>query len=326
MKPTVKIAAVLSAVVVAGSASVWLCHQPRRQRETAATTLQTSRTDAPPPAIPFGPATPSANARPGLAHTATESVPESVQPIVAAVPAAAFAERIMSIHALPAELTVQEIRALYAYLLAPATSGTENRQNENWLRNDLMDKLAEAPVLPVGLANMLVTIYRDPAQDIVMRDYAVQHMAPVYARASAEEKATLQQTLWAAVAETDSSIAGTALLALRELAQDHREIEANKLGEVALKLAGDDRCGELSRITALQVCGRLGLNQAAPLLLQLAQKAESVPLQLAAIAALGDVGNEAARTYLRQLAVQPEPRLRPALETALKKLNGRLGI
>jgi HEAT repeat protein len=91
-------------------------------------------------------------------------------------------------------------------------------------------------------------------------------------------------------------------------------------------MAGDERCGELSRITALQLCGRMGIQQAAPLLLQLAQNAKSVPLQIAAIAALGDVGNDEAQNYLRQLASQPETRLGPALETALKKLNQRRGI
>ena len=314
MKPSVRTSVLLGVGVVVVSASVWLCHQPRRQREIVAATPPTSRTNAPPPAPP------------GPAPAATGTVPELVRPIVAAVPAATFAERIKSIHALPAGLSAQEIHAFYAYLLAPATSRTEDRENENWLRNEMMDKLAEAPGLPVGLASVLVSIYRDPGQDIVMRDYAVQHMMPVYARASAEEKTILQQTLWQAAEETGGSIAGTALLALRELAQDHPEFELNKLGEAALKLAGDDRSGELSRITALQICGRLGLKEAAPLMLQLARTDASIPLQISTIAVLGDLGSEEARNYLRQLAVKPDPRLVPALETALKKLNGRLGI
>jgi HEAT repeat protein len=237
-----------------------------------------------------------------------------------------FAERVAKIHALPADLTALESQALYGYLLAPSPASGDNRQEENWLRNELMDKLTAQAALPKDLVQVLVAIYQDPAQDIVMRDYAVQHMRPAYAQAGLEDQATLQQVLWNAVTETDSSIAGTALLALRDLAQDHHEIEPNQLGEAALKLAADDRCGELSRITAVQVCGRLGMNQTSPLLLQLVQQAGSVPLQIASIAALGDVGDEAARNYLRQLTGQADLRLRPALETALKKLNGRQGI
>jgi hypothetical protein len=321
MKLAVKITVLLSVVVVAVTAYLLLHSLPRQQqREIAPTTPPTSRGNVLPKTTPVAPATP------GPAASAPDTIPESVRPIVAAVPALPFAERVKIVLALPANLTAQEIDAFYAYLLAPARSSAENRPNENWLRNGMMDKLAEAPELPAGLVRVLVAIYQDPAQDIVMRDYAVQHMSPVYARASAEEKNILQQTLWQAAEETDSSIAGTALLAVRDLAQDHREFESEKLGEVALKLAGDERSGELSRITALQICGRLGINQAAPLMLQLAQKAGNVALQISAIAALGDVGNDEARNYLRQLAAQPEPRLRPALETALKKLNGRLGI
>ncbi len=320
MKPSVKVTVLLGAVVMTVTAYVWLHYQPRQQREIAPTAPRTSRAHVLPSSTPATPA------MPGTAHSAPDTIPESVRSIVAAVPALPFAERVKTVRALSANLTAQEVHAFYEYLLAPAASGGENRPNENWLRNGIMDKLAEQRALPAGLVQALVAIYQDPAQDIVMRDYAVQHMTPVYARASAEEKTTLQQTLWQAAEETDSSIAGTALLALRDLAQDHREFEPDKLGEVALRLAGDERSGELSRITALQICGRLGLNQAAPLLLQLAQQGGSVPLQISAIAALGDVGNDEARNYLRQLAAQPEPRLRPALETALKKLNGRLGI
>ena len=319
MKPTFKLVALLGVLVVAGSTTLWLCRPHGQPRQVAAVTPQTIGTNLARAAIP------RASAKPGKPPVAPDAVPESVRSIVAA-PAITFAARVKAVRALPANLAPQEIHALHAYLLTPASSSAEDREQENWLRNELLDKLADAAELPAELAGVLVAIYQDPAQDIVMRDYAVQHVTPVYARTSAEEKATLQQILWSAVAETDSSLAGTALLALRDLATDHREIQANKLGEAALKLAGDTHCGELSRITAFQLCARLGLTQAAPLLLQQAQMTESVPLQLAAIAALGDVGNAEARTYLRQLAVQPEPRLRPALDTALKKLNQRLGI
>jgi HEAT repeat protein len=188
-----------------------------------------------------------------------------------------------------------------------------------------MDKLTSQAALPKDLVQVLVAIFQDPAQDVVMRDYAVQHMRPTYVQAGPEQRDILQQALWYALTETDSSIAGTALLALQDLARDYKEIAPDRLGEAALNLAGDERCGELSRITAVQVCGRLGLQQAGPLLLQLAQNAASVPLQIASIAALGDVGDETARSYLQQRAGQADPRLQPALQTALNKINKRQG-
>ena len=319
MKRSVKIALLLGAIVVVGSVAGWRLSRSQRPPEPVATLPATSPTNGPLPAVSSAPAP----RRPVTAAPAP--LPAASQSLPPATAAATFAERVKRVHELPRNLSDQDVQAFLAYLAAPAASVPADRSRENWLRNEMMDKLVETPALPSGLVRALVSIYQDPAQDVVMRDYAVQHMGPVYARASAPEKAVLQNALWQAAEETGSSVAGTALLVLSDLAPDYREFERSKLEEVALRLAGDDHCGELSRITALQICGRLGLKEAAPVMLQLARTAENIPLQIAAIAALGDVGNEEARAYLRQLAQQPEPRLQPALETALRKLNERLG-
>jgi HEAT repeat protein len=69
----------------------------------------------------------------------------------------------------------------------------------------------------------------------------------------------------------------------------------------------------------------MDIAEASPTLLELAQSANTVPLKIAAIAALGDVGNAQAEDYLRELATHPDPRMRPALDLALRKLNRRLG-
>ena len=312
--------ALLGAVVLAAAFSLLhrsALHQPR---ET------TTSTTAPEPrrSHPHIPIARTPIPLPALPALATASVPASVYPILVPTASSSFAERVAQIHALK-DLTAQELQALYGYLLSPSSAASERRQEENWLRNDLMDKLTSQAALPKDLVQVLVAVYQDSVQDVVMRDYAVQHMRPAYAQAPPEERTVLQQALWNAVAETDGSIAGTALLALHDLARDFKEIDPDTLGEAALSLAGDGRCGELSRITAVQVCGRLGLKQAAPLLTQLVQDAPTVSLQIASIAALGDVGDPAARTYLQQLAGQAEPRLRPALQTALNKLNKRNG-
>jgi hypothetical protein len=319
MKPLFKATLVLGATLIVGSITFWMAGRSYRAHESAASLPSSSPTNVPPLVVSPIPAI----RRPVTAAPA--SLPAAKQPVAPTTPAATFAERVKRVHELPRNLSGQDIQAFLAYLAVPAASVPADRSRENWLRNEMMDKLVETPALPSGLVQVLVSIYQDPAQDVVMRDYAVQHMGPVYARAGAPEQAVLQTALWQAAEETASSVAGTALLVLSDLAPDYREFERGKLEKVALRLAGDDHCGELSRITALQVCGRLGLKEASPVMLQLARTAGSVPLQIAAIAALGDVGNEEARACLRQLAQQPEPRLEPALETALRKLNERLG-
>jgi hypothetical protein len=314
MKPALKITFLLGAVM-AGGIGLWLYHQAHLSRHQTAETYPTNASTVS--------SSPLTSGAPRPSPVPPANVPESIRPIMDSF--ATFTERVKAVHALNAELTAEEAQAFHAYLLMPAQSGPETRQEENWLRNVMMDKLAEQPNAPTNFARVLVSIFQDKEQDVVMRDYAVQHMTPIYERTTAEEKTLLRQTLWQAVEETGSSIAGTALLALGDLAQDQPEIEKNKLAEAALKMAGDQQCGELSRVTAVQVCGRMGMSEAAPVALELAQNAGSIPLQIAAIAALGDMGDQQARAYLQQINADSEPRLKPAIETALKKMNKRLG-
>ena len=160
-----------------------------------------------------------------------------------------------------------------------------------------------------------------------MRDYALQHMTPAYGQVSDQEKANLRNALWQAVGETDTSIAGTALLALLDISGGQSPaaagspsttgIDRAQLGQTALKLATDDNCGQLARITAVQVCGRMQIEQALPVLEQLAQTAPSIPLRIAATAALGDIGGTEAVQLLQRLAESPEPRQALAAQSAL---------
>ena len=238
-----------------------------------------------------------------------------------------FKERIAAVHAIKKDFNNEELQAFYSYLLAPAhnQNNQDDREQENWLRNEMMDKLVTQQKPPSDLSDTLIAIYQDKEQDAVMRDYAIQHMNPAYAQAGTEEKAALRQALWQAADETDSSIAGTALLALNDLAQNNAEFEKDKIARTALKLAGNEQCGELARITAVQICGQTDATKAAPLILQLAQNAGSIPLRITAIAALGDLGDRSAEGFLQQIATGNEDRLKPAAESALKRLNKRLG-
>jgi HEAT repeat protein len=139
----------------------------------------------------------------------------------------------------------------------------------------------------------------------------------------AKEQAEVRQALLDALRETQTSIAGTGLLALHRLAGAESAIDKPAVQRAALQLAQDEQCGELARITAVQVCGRMGVKEVAPLALQLAQTAASVPLRIAAVATLGDVGGAAARGYLEELARGEDERLRVAAASALQRLNGR---
>ncbi|HTI98993.1 MAG TPA: HEAT repeat domain-containing protein [Dongiaceae bacterium] len=207
-------------------------------------------------------------------------------------------------------------------MLTPETAVPPYADGEHWLRNELLDKLVSQPVLPADLAQLLVAIHQDTNQSPVMRDYAIQHVTPVYGQENGTEQAMLQATLWQTTQESDSGIAGTALLALQQLAQTDAGLERDRIGETALKLAGDDHASELARITAIQVCGRLTVTQAGPEALALAQDAsQSTPLRLAAIATLGELGGAQVKPVLEQIAAGSEPRLKPAALVALQHLG-----
>ncbi len=158
-----------------------------------------------------------------------------------------------------------------------------------------------------------------------MRDYAVQHMPPIFGQVSPDDQARLQETMWQATTETGSSIAGTALLALLDLSQSGSSLDQGRIVQIALNVANNNQGGELSRITAVEVCGRMQVEQALPVVEQLAQTAQSMPLRIAATAALGDLGDPSATETLTNLANSSDRRQAFAAQSALNRLVKRAG-
>lgn len=240
-----------------------------------------------------------------------------------------FSKRVSAVHSLSRRLDAEELEFLYAFLAGSELGrGTESR--ERWLRNDIMDKLVDQESAPEGLANRLVLIYEDHEQDVVIRDYAVQHMPWIYERVGDDEKASLSKAMWRATEESNSSIAGTALLALLEITDGpHSDVAASsvavreRLSAAALKLASDERCGELTRITAVSVCGRLRIAEALPVVTQLAGGAQSVQLRMAAIGSLAYLSSMSTSSLLDRLATDADQRVRGAAEAALRRLRER---
>jgi len=317
MKSAVKIILLLGATVTAVVLAYRFYHQPHPVRHEAVAAMPTTNG-----ATSRLAAAPFVKTALGPLPAAPAVIPEWLKPVLAS---GSFADRVKILRARTASLTGDEIKALYSYLLTPANSYDESRSDENWLRNVMLDRLTQQPDLPAGLTLVLMSIYQDPQQDVVIRDYAIQHINPAYDRASKDDKAALNQALWQAAGETDSSIAGTALLALSDLARNNPELDRDRIAQTALKLANDDNCGELARITAVQLCGQFGVQQASVLIQQLARQAGSIPLRISAIAALGNLGDRNTETFLQDIAAGSEDRLKPAAQTALKQLKQRLG-
>lgn len=223
--------------------------------------------------------------------------------------------------------------ALYDFLRQPGAH--DDQQVSQVLKNELMDALCTLQPPPPGLRELLTQIYQNPGEDEVLRDYAVQHLAAFYRQMSsaagldatfqAAELQSTRQTLWEALSQTDTSLAGTALLGLSQLAQSRWPgVDADQISAAALKLAQNDRAGELTRITAFQVCANLKAQDALPAIQYAAQNGQTVPVQISAIAALGALGDASQIPLLNSLLQDGNDRLRLPAQHALSQIASRL--
>ena len=237
--------------------------------------------------------------------------------------------RLTAIHEAVTHLSDADRQALYTFLLQ--RSPLDGDQHNHVLKNMLMDGLCALNPPPTGLGDMLAQLYQDKSQNVVLRDYAVQHMIAFYEQmektpddgkpAKQGELSQVRDVLWEALTETDSSIAGSALLGLEHLSGEQSEFDRNRIAKAALQLAGDNNTGELARITAFQVCAQTGLQDAVPLLEQAAQQGQSIPLRISAIGALGTMGNAQAVPLLNSLLNGTEERLKLPARQALERIE-----
>jgi hypothetical protein len=185
-------------------------------------------------------------------------------------------------------------------------------------------------------------MYRDTGHAEVWRIYCVQYFGeyyqrkwpvrdePVAAGPVAEEdpkseRCQMERAYRNALAEKNSQMAGTALLSLEELSRKYARFDRTRVEEDALALATDDACHETSRISALLVCGKMGCKNALPTARMLAQTGQSVVLRAAAIATVGDLGDQADLELIESLRNASDARLRGAAESALARLRKRVG-
>jgi len=241
-------------------------------------------------------------------------------------------QRLAAIDSIKGRLTNADRESLYNFLRQE--SAADNGQLGQVLKNRLLDVLCALNPPASGLLDLLAEIYQDQGQNTVLRDYAVQHMVAYcqqlgsdarLAQAQSEELEHAKTLLWQALTETDSSIAGTALLGLDRLSQaGEPDADHTKISAVALKLAGDTDAGELSRITAFQVCANLGLLDALPIVWDAAQNGATVPVQLSAIGALGMLGGPDQIPFLNNLIQGNNNRLKLPAQHALDQIKFRL--
>lgn len=237
---------------------------------------------------------------------------------------AGYGARFEELRRLEVPLASADARHLRAFVREvdplPALRATEVQA----LKNDILNRLIAGDPDRRALGALLLEVHRDPEQDPVMRDYALQHYASLR---QTDPDITDDRAHWEAAAGPDPALAATAMLHLvvldrRDFPLDHSR--RGELGALAHALAADSAAPAPPRATALQVCARLGYAPALPTASSIARESRNpFPLRISAVAALGDLGRGDASTaaYLHSLADGSETRLRVPAQSALERLQ-----
>jgi hypothetical protein len=289
----------------------------------------------------------------------TAPTPGATPPLFSSSPIfdgeAGIPERLSAVARLGQDLSCDQICELYAFLKALPGPQERNHAALNLLKNDIVCQLQDQTHPPAGLTATLIEVYRNPAQDPVARDYALQHLITWHEQGAADApdaKIRIQSVLRQATRE-DTSFAGTALLGLHRLNTGGRRLVppaaggllqsasvpsgdsldrflaggaggGEEISQTALRMLASANLPSASRITAIQVCAEREVAQALPAIETLAQAKGGAALRISAIAALGWLGGPEQAALLQHLEAEKDQVLKPAIEGALRRLQARL--
>ena len=238
------------------------------------------------------------------------------------------ASRRDALPTLPRDLNAGELAAIYAAILEHPQPADFPRRAWHALFNDTLNALVIDQENPVAdLPERLLAIVKDADRDRVIRDYALQHLlAFAEYRAEPSGRVELLEAAWQGIASTHDSFHGTYLLALSYQAGAPGWPAPESIAAKAWQVASAEEAHVLSRITALQVCGKLGYHPALPLARQIAADRQAhMTLRTSAIATLGDLGDDPERGLLVSLAERSPPRLQVAIQAALARIEQKKG-
>jgi HEAT repeat protein len=316
----------LMVALLAAGAVFWLqvkeSIRPSTRPPTARKALTTASAQ-PATATPSSPApSPSLNSQHSTLNSS--SVPEAIRPTLG-LSQESSAVRWAAVRALGPRLNQVERAALFDYLRGHEADATGPMRGV--LKNDVILALKHQESPPRELAGVLLGMFHDQEQDPVIRNYALQHLATWYEQAA--EKPQVLDALWAGTTDADASIQGTALIGLSRLTtrqtgfQTASEIDRARLTTAALSVAADSSHPDTARLTALQVCAELSIQEVLPTAMRLAESGASVPLRMSAVAAVGALGAGDQAAFLNRLLASEDPRIQTAARAALRQLEAR---
>ena len=141
-------------------------------------------------------------------------------------------------------------------------------------KNQVMDKLLNQPQMPSDYGDVMIGLYRDKSQDVLTRDFAVQHIG-LYAQAlerrgeydaEAAESRKLRSALFDAAGETRTIIAAAAFRALADMSVFDPKVDTNRLDSLLAACTADASSDPASRSMAVQLCGERRVKSSRPAL------------------------------------------------------------
>lgn len=251
-------------------------------------------------------------------------VPPAVSPLSEALAPGsglAFQERLAIIHRTERALSRTEVQALLDFIESSEALPDISASARRALENDILNLLQRQSAHTSLVRETLMRWTRDESLPAIKRDYALQHLATLE---EADERNDNAQH-WQTIEQGPPELAATAMLHL--LANERHgglsEAERVHLAKAAMQLLTDSQEDPPTLATALQVCGRLQVQEVRAQALRIASDLEApFPLRIAAIATLGDLEpSEEVFTLLQTLEKGREKRLRLPAISALQRLN-----
>lgn len=194
-------------------------------------------------------------------------------------------------------VSVEAAEKLFADIGREATK--EQRGAAASDKNQLMDELLNQPTIPADYGATMIALFRDETQDVVTRDFAVQHIG-LYAQAlnrrgrydpDSRDAQDCRAALFDAADETSTIVAAAAFRALSSIAGFDYMIDAGRLDSMIAASVSDASFAPAVRVMAAQLCGERRIISAKDGLVRIVgNPAESTALRRAASWAVAAMG------------------------------------
>ena len=128
--------------------------------------------------------------------------------------------------------------------------------------------------IPSDYGETMISLCCDKSQDVLTRDFAVQHIG-LYAQAlsrrgaynpKSAEAMSLRDALFDAAGETRTVVAAAAFRALADMAAFDAQIDTRRLDSTLAACAGNESATPVARSMAVQLCGERRVRSARPAL------------------------------------------------------------